>query len=103
MPCARRSAPSAPASASRLKQSGATQIAGSVESLASLMQRHIDRHLTRARIAPPSEHVAANLRGVADRVAGVMQRTPLGSRLSWSNTIPLDLQARIDPDDLAEA
>lgn len=89
--------------AARLKQSGATQIAGSVESLASLMQRHIDRHLTRARIAPPSEHVAANLRGVADRVAGVMQRTPLGSRLSWSNTIPLDLQARIDPDDLAEA
>jgi signal transduction histidine kinase len=89
--------------AERLKQSGATQIAGSIESLASLMQRHIHRHLTRARIAPPNEHATANVRAVVERVADVMQRTPLGARLIWWIAVPPDLQVRIDPDDLAEA
>ena len=40
---------------------------------------------------------------MVESVAGVMQRTPLGARLSWLTTVPSDLQARIDPDDLAEA
>jgi signal transduction histidine kinase len=89
--------------ATRLKASGSPQIAGSIDTLASRMQRHIHRHLTRARLAPPSEHATANVRAVVESVAGVMQRTPFGARLSWLTTVPSDLQARIDPDDLAEA
>ena len=89
--------------ADRLKQNGAPQAAGSIENIAAMMQRHIDRHLTRARIAPPSDQATANIRAVAERVIGVMQRTPLGARLSWTNSVPAALDVRIDPDDLAEA
>lgn len=89
--------------AEQLKRSGSGETAGSIESLTSLMQRHIDRHLTRARIAPPSEQATANLQAVAEQVIAVMRRTPLGARLDWANAVPADLHARIDPDDLAEA
>jgi signal transduction histidine kinase len=67
------------------------------------MQRHIERHLTRARLAPPSEDLSTSLRDVAERVAGVVERTPAGGRLNWLITVPPHLTARIDPDDLAEA
>jgi signal transduction histidine kinase len=89
--------------AAHLKRSGSPQAAGSIETIAAMMQRHIERHLTRARIASPSEQATANLRTVAERVIGVMQRTPLGTRLAWTNAVPADLDVRIDPDDLAEA
>ena len=89
--------------AARLKRQGEVDVAGDIESITEDMQRHIERHLTRARLAPPSEDVSTNLRDVAERVAGVVERTPAGGRLTWSNTVPADLTARIDPDDLAEA
>jgi signal transduction histidine kinase len=89
--------------AERLKTRGAADIAGDIETLTADMQRHIERHLTRARLAPPSEEMSTNLRSVAERVAGVVERTPAGARLTWSNTVPAGLTARIDPDDLAEA
>ena len=33
----------------------------------------------------------------------MVERTPAGARLTWSNTVPADLTACIDPDDLVEA
>jgi hypothetical protein len=32
------------------------------------MERHVDRHLNRARLAPPSEQASANVRDVVERV-----------------------------------
>lgn len=89
--------------AERLRVRGEVDVAGDIESITEDMQRHIERHLTRARLAPPSDGISANLRDVAQRVAGVIERTPAGERLAWSNTVPAGLTARIDPDDLAEA
>jgi len=89
--------------AERLKKQGEVDAAGDIESITEDMQRHIERHLTRARLAPPSEDVSTNLRDVAERVAGVVERTPAGGRLNWSITVPPHLTARIDADDLAEA
>jgi signal transduction histidine kinase len=89
--------------AERLKARGANDIAGDIETLTADMQRHIERHLTRARLASPSDEVSTKLREVAERVGSVVERTPAGARLAWSNTVPPDLTARIDPDDLAEA
>ena len=89
--------------AERLKSRDANDIARDIETLTADMRKHIERHLTRARLAPPSEETSTNLRGVAERVAGVVERTPEGASLIWSNTVPADLTARIDPDDLAEA
>jgi signal transduction histidine kinase len=86
-----------------LKASGTTEIANRIEDLATGMQRHIDRHLTRARLAAASHDASANVRDVVARVASVVERTPMGARLSWLTTVPADLYARIDPDDLAEA
>ena len=65
--------------AERLRTRGAVDIAGDIESIAEDMQRHIERHLTRARLAPPSEDVSTNLRDIAERVARVVERTPAGS------------------------
>jgi signal transduction histidine kinase len=86
-----------------LKTRGEADIAGDIESITEDMQRHIERHLTRARLAPPSEDLSTSLRDVAERVAGVVERTPAGGRLNWLITAPPHLTARIDPDDLAEA
>jgi signal transduction histidine kinase len=89
--------------AERLKARGTTEIANGIEDLATGMQRHIDRHLTRARLAAANHDASANVRDVVARVIGVVGRTPMGARLSWLNSVPADLYARIDPDDLAEA
>jgi signal transduction histidine kinase len=89
--------------AERLKVRGEAGAASDIEALTASMQRHVDRHLTRARLAPPGEHVSTNVRDVVERVAAVIERTPEGARLSWSRKVPTDLYARIDADDLAEA
>jgi signal transduction histidine kinase len=89
--------------AERLKTRGETGTASDIEALTISMQRHVDRHLTRARLAPPSEQASTNVRDVVERVAAVVERTPEGARLAWSRKVPTDLQARIDADDLSEA
>jgi signal transduction histidine kinase len=89
--------------AQRLKARGEASTASDIEALTASMQRHVDRHLTRARLAPPGEHVSTNVRDVVERVAAVIERTPEGARLAWSRKVPADLYARIDGDDLAEA
>ena len=89
--------------AERLKAKGELEIAAAVTSLASVMHRHIDRELTRARLAAGTAHARANVREVAERVVNVVRRTPDGQRLDWSVDIPRDLHGRIDADDLAEA
>lgn len=89
--------------AERLKARGEVGTASDIEALTVSMQRHVDRHLTRARLAPPGENVATNVRDVVERVAAVVERTPEGERLAWSRKVPTDLHARIDADDLAEA
>ena len=89
--------------AERLKARGEAGTASDIEALTASMQRHVDRHLTHARLAPPSEQASTNVRDVVERVAAVIERTPAGTRLSWSRKVPADLYARIDTDDLAEA
>jgi signal transduction histidine kinase len=89
--------------AGRLKASGAGEAASSIEELAAGMQRHIDRHLARARLAGPADHVSTRVSEVAERVIDVVSRTPAGARLSWTNLVPADLFGCIDAEDLAEA
>lgn len=89
--------------AERLKARGVKDIGGEIEALAGGMRRHVERHLARARLAPPRPDLSANIEAAAARVARVVQRTPVGARLDWSIDVPAGLSARIDPDDLAEA
>jgi signal transduction histidine kinase len=88
--------------AERLKAKGETEIAAEVTSLAGVMHRHIERELTRARLAAGPAHARADVGEVAERVVNVVRRTPNGQRLTWSLELPRELLARIDGDDLAE-
>ncbi len=89
--------------AERLRVKGEAEIGAEVSNLAATMHRHIERELTRARLAPDTGLARANVRDVAERVINVVRRTPSGQHLTWSVDIPDDLVAPIDADDLAEA
>jgi signal transduction histidine kinase len=91
------------ADAERLHAKGEGEIGLEVRNLATAMHRHIERELTRARLAADTAHGRADVRDVAERVINVVRRTPNGQHLSWSIDIPSNLVARIDADDLAEA
>jgi len=88
--------------AERLKAKGESDIATDITNLACAMHRHVDRELTRARIAAPAGQACADVRHVAEGVISVIRRTPNGQRLAWSIDIPGELSARIDANDLAE-
>lgn len=87
----------------RLRAKGEGDIATEIEQVATAMQRHVDRELTRARIASGNPDARASIAEVVERVVAVIGRTPEGARLDWTIDIPTDAVARIDPDDLAEA
>jgi signal transduction histidine kinase len=89
--------------AERLTAKGEREIAAEVTSLTRTMNLHIERELTRARLAAGAVHARANIREVAERVTNVVRRTPEGRQLSWSLEIPRGLRARIDAVDLGEA
>lgn len=89
--------------AGRLSERGETKSARQILSLAEAMQRHLDRELKRARMAPVSASTMADVAVVVGRVVDVVQRTPDGARLAWQVDGGAGLMARIDTDDLAEA
>ena len=89
--------------AERLRAKGEAELADEIDELAATMRRHVERELARARLAAGSVHAEADVLAVAERVSGVVARTPAGGRLVWDLDVPADTRARIDADDLAEA
>ncbi|MYZ47379.1 sensor histidine kinase [Propylenella binzhouense] len=87
----------------RLRKLGETALADDIDAVALVMRRHVDRELVRARVAAGAVHAEAAVRAVAERVVGVVRRTPAGSRLAWSVAAPQELSVHADPDDLTEA
>lgn len=87
----------------RLRTKGEIELAAEIEQVAVAMRRHVDRELTRARVAAGKRDARALVADVVQRVVAVVVRTPAGARLDWSVDIPPDAVARIDSDDLAEA
>ncbi|MBI1218268.1 MAG: sensor histidine kinase [Rhodobacteraceae bacterium] len=89
--------------AGRLRDNGDDEPAGAIEEIAGVMHRHVDRELTRARIAARAPAAQCDLAPVVTRVLSVIRRTPEGQRIDWVVTVPERLVARIDADDLTEA
>lgn len=89
--------------AGRLRDAGAPEAAQAIEQIADAMHAHVDRELTRARIAATAPAAQCDLAAVAARVLSVVRRTPEGQRIDWSVAVPEGLSARIDGDDLTEA
>ncbi len=86
-----------------LKSKGETSIAEEIEGIATALQRHTERHLSRARMAAHNANASADVGEIAERVVRVMKRTPEGRRLAWTLELPTGIGARIDAEDLAEA
>ena len=89
--------------AKQLKAKGDDRIAAEIENIVTAMQGHVERQLTRARMATYDPNAATDVGAAIERVVGVMRRTPEGAALSWSVSMPDGLLARIDTADLAEA
>ncbi len=87
----------------RLRGHGESEAADAIESIAEVMHRHIDRELTRARIAARAPSAVSDLAQAVDRVVSVVRRTPAGAECSWDVALAPRLLVRIELDDLTEA
>ncbi|MGO4833422.1 sensor histidine kinase [Rhizobiaceae sp. 2RAB30] len=87
----------------RLRGTGQAVVADEIEQVAGAMQRHVDRELARARMGTGQPDARAPVGDVIRRVVAVVSRGLRGSELDWQLDLPPGLEARIDPDDLAEA
>lgn len=87
----------------RLRESGQTEPADSIDSVADAMRRHVERELARTRSAARTRNARADVALVAGRVISVLMRTPDGARLDWHQAVPDGLAAALDESDLAEA
>lgn len=90
--------------ARKLRDRGESEIASEIEELAHSMQHHIDRELTRTRIAREAgrEKLEADLGAVVGKLVATLQRTPRGEALAWTLTLPVGLMVAVEPVDLAE-
>lgn len=87
----------------KLKHKGDMVLASDFESARHVMQRHVDRHLARARTGGGRTAATADIARVAANIVRVLERSPDGERLEWGLDIPAGLSARIHADDLSEA
>ncbi len=89
--------------ANRLRKANIPESAAAIEEIAEAMRRHVDRELTRARVARRGGAARTNLSDLADRVHRVVSRTANGAELDWQIAVPDGLIAAADADDLTEA
>lgn len=87
----------------RLAERGEGEIALELEKVSATMQRHVDRELSRARMAAADVNATAHVASIAASVVRVVRRTPKGERLDWDVEVASDLKVHIDAADLAEA
>lgn len=86
-----------------LRAKGEDVLAEQIEKSSAAIQRHVERELARARLAPDSAGGGiSNVAEVANDVIGVVRRTPSGSLLIFDVGIQDRVHASVDPGDLAE-
>lgn len=89
--------------AAHLRQTGSDRAAEGIETVVQSIGRLVDRELARATLAQDGHTGATDPAPLLRAVAGVVQRTPAGQRLSWEFDLTDGLTARIDSADLTEA
>jgi signal transduction histidine kinase len=86
-----------------LRQRGESVLADEIEKSAGAIRRHIERELTRARLAPGvSGKTESHVAEIAARVIAVVRRTPGGERLAFTIDAADTFAAPIDEGDLTE-
>lgn len=89
--------------ADRLALRGDAAAAESIEETTRIIERHVERELSRARIAAAGWAAASAPVAAIGPVVRVLQRTPEGRSLSWLVEGDEAIRARIDAGDLTEA
>ncbi|SFJ39592.1 sensor histidine kinase [Celeribacter neptunius] len=89
--------------AQRLRETGRTEAAEHIEEIVGNMRRHVDRELTRARIAHQGRDAHADVALVVAGLLRVITRTHEGGLRQWDVAIPDGLNVAADPADLSEA
>ncbi|XSG80913.1 MAG: sensor histidine kinase [Methyloligella sp. ZOD6] len=85
-----------------LREKGETEAAKTIELLADTMQGHVERQLAQARLAPKTGIARTDIAHIVATVRRVMERTPRGAELTWSEKVQDGLAVRMDAQDLAE-
>ncbi|MCB1351232.1 MAG: HAMP domain-containing histidine kinase [Rhodobacteraceae bacterium] len=89
--------------ARRLADRGAGESSAAIEEAVRIIQRHVDRELSRARIATGGWAVSSDPAAVAASILRVLKRTPDGAGLEMTVRGDEGLRVRIDAGDLTEA
>ncbi len=87
-----------------LRAKGEKEIADEIDELATVMRRHVDRELVRARLqsVPRSAIVPVLIRPINEGIVMVLTRTLKGKLLTWTIDIPGHAAFAVGADDLAE-
>ncbi len=87
-----------------LRERGEKQIADEIDQVATTLKRHVERELARTRIgaAAMTDAALTNLHDAAERVVGVVERTPRGRALTFALKVPAELTVAVDEADLIE-
>ncbi len=86
----------------KLHERGEVEIARDIAEISLVMQRQIDRELTRSRIRNLNNMPLIPILPIAGRIAETLHRTPAGAALKISIYCDSTLRVAIDKDDLAE-
>lgn len=89
--------------AAQLRERGETETAESIERVATVMRRIVDRELMRSRIQSERSNAEVDPAPIVARVVEVLRRTPAGGAIDWQIDVEPGTSVRIDPDDLTEA
>jgi len=66
------------------------------------MQGHVERSLTRARLASGRGHDLSKLAAATDAVIATMQKLPQGNKIKWINMVDSDAVVPLERNDLLE-
>ena len=92
------------ADAAKLRDGGAAEVAAEIEELATVMQRYIDRELSRVRLQSIDALKPARtpVEPVLAKLVRTLGRTPKGEALQWRVRVSGDIAVPMQEDDLAE-
>lgn len=88
--------------AQRLRDGGMTQPAEAIEQTADAMRRHVERELSRARIATRAATARSDLADVMGRVLTVVRRASGPSGPEWDFRVPPGMIVAAQAEDLSE-
>jgi signal transduction histidine kinase len=93
------------ANARKLKEKGEGEAGQEIDEMVKLMQRHIERELTRTRVAAEARQrtdSGADAVRVVRGVVDALRKTPSGAELDWRLAMPERLDTPVQADDLME-